>query len=358
MRFPDAMDGSRLLLTPSAPGEAPEGLDWTGDPASTSSGPRCTFLVSRCRPGPDRTACRSGCRSSAGGVRTAPCWPGRAGWRRGLPDAVLAAAGASTGPLVFAGDPHRNFSPILRACAELPPGTLVLLGDCDLTAPLEQVMAPVLRAGWDVRWILGNHDTETEAAFDHLTSAPGDLGLRVTESRAFASPACLACSGRGFGCPAGGGAAGVSVPSGVPGGAATGEAWRGGLPFGTATPSSPRISIVWARSGSTCWWRTRRRRAIRTVLRRSMRWHSMRRQADRAWPPPRIIHRDLPNGIEVTAYGSQRTVAPGTCRSVAGRPTVDVVDSCTPHQPGIGLRCHDPVVCAPRRPSQTTRDTT
>ncbi len=94
---------------------------------------------------------------------------------------VGAKAGAKVGPLVFAGDPHRNFSPILRTCADLPPGTLVLLGDCDLTAPLKQVMAPVLSAGWTVRWILGNHDTETEAAFDYLTTAPGDLGLRVAE---------------------------------------------------------------------------------------------------------------------------------------------------------------------------------
>lgn len=83
-------------------------------------------------------------------------------------------------PLVFAGDPHRNFTPILRTCASLPPGTLMLLGDCDLPAPLAEVMAPALAAGWDVRWILGNHDTETETAFDHLTTAQGDLGLRVT----------------------------------------------------------------------------------------------------------------------------------------------------------------------------------
>jgi len=90
---------------------------------------------------------------------------------------------ASSGgrPLVFAGDPPRHFAPILRACAALPPGTLVLLGDCDLPAPLAQVMAPVLSAGWDVRWILGNHDTETEAAFDHLTGAAGDIGLHVAE---------------------------------------------------------------------------------------------------------------------------------------------------------------------------------
>ena len=31
--FPDAMDGLDVLITPSAPGEAPAGLEWTGDPA-------------------------------------------------------------------------------------------------------------------------------------------------------------------------------------------------------------------------------------------------------------------------------------------------------------------------------------
>jgi Asp-tRNA(Asn)/Glu-tRNA(Gln) amidotransferase A subunit family amidase len=31
--FPEAMDGLDVLVTPSAPGEAPKGLEWTGDPA-------------------------------------------------------------------------------------------------------------------------------------------------------------------------------------------------------------------------------------------------------------------------------------------------------------------------------------
>jgi Asp-tRNA(Asn)/Glu-tRNA(Gln) amidotransferase A subunit family amidase len=31
--FPDAMDGLDVLVTPSAPGEAPKGLAWTGDPS-------------------------------------------------------------------------------------------------------------------------------------------------------------------------------------------------------------------------------------------------------------------------------------------------------------------------------------
>ena len=86
-------------------------------------------------------------------------------------------------PILFAGDPHRNFSPILRACLRLPAGTLILVGDCDCPAPLPAILAPAIEAGWDVRWVLGNHDTETELAFDNLVGAypSGDLGLRVTE---------------------------------------------------------------------------------------------------------------------------------------------------------------------------------
>jgi Asp-tRNA(Asn)/Glu-tRNA(Gln) amidotransferase A subunit family amidase len=34
--FPNAMDGLDILVTPSAPGEAPKGLEWTGDPAFNS----------------------------------------------------------------------------------------------------------------------------------------------------------------------------------------------------------------------------------------------------------------------------------------------------------------------------------
>jgi hypothetical protein len=82
-------------------------------------------------------------------------------------------------PVLFGGDPHRNFSPILRACLALPGGTLILAGDCDCRVPLSETLAPAIDKGWDVRWILGNHDTETAAAYDNLTGHPGDLGLRV-----------------------------------------------------------------------------------------------------------------------------------------------------------------------------------
>ena len=85
--------------------------------------------------------------------------------------------------VIVAGDPHGNFSPILRACSMHEPGTLILLGDCELRVPLRQMLAPLFDAGWDVRWILGNKDAETEAVFDKLAVdfPKGDIGTKVIE---------------------------------------------------------------------------------------------------------------------------------------------------------------------------------
>ena len=104
-------------------------------------------------------------------------------------------------PILFVGDPHRNFAPILRACAALPPGVLILLGDCECDAPLPEMLAPAVTAGWDVRWILGNRDTDSARAYENwwgrirrATLAGGswswvDCG----------SPACRAYSSRASG---------------------------------------------------------------------------------------------------------------------------------------------------------------
>ena len=85
--------------------------------------------------------------------------------------------------ILFAGDPHRNFSPIIRACLARSPGTLVFVGDLDCDVPVTRILADVLDAGWDVRWILGNHDCETETSHDNLVGdyPVGDLGFRVEE---------------------------------------------------------------------------------------------------------------------------------------------------------------------------------
>ena len=86
-------------------------------------------------------------------------------------------------PIVIAGDPHGNFPPILRACSAQEPGTLILVGDCDLKVPLRRMLASLLTLGWDVRWILGNRDTDTQAPYDNLvTDFPeGDFGRKVIE---------------------------------------------------------------------------------------------------------------------------------------------------------------------------------
>lgn len=73
-----------------------------------------------------------------------------------------------SGSVIIYGDPHGEWRPLLRACAEDPPDGVVLLGDCDLDMPLRRKLAPVFDAGIHVRWIPGNHDTETEAYYDHL----------------------------------------------------------------------------------------------------------------------------------------------------------------------------------------------
>src|SRR6185437_14852138 len=86
-------------------------------------------------------------------------------------------------PIVIAGDPHGNFSPILRACSEQEAGTLILVGDCDLKVPLRHMLASLFTLGWDVRWILGNRDTDTESPYDNLVAdfPQGDIGGKVIE---------------------------------------------------------------------------------------------------------------------------------------------------------------------------------
>ena len=88
-----------------------------------------------------------------------------------------------TSPIVIAGDPHGNFSPILRACSAQESGTLILVGDCDLKVPLRRMLASLFTLGWDVRWILGNRDTDTEAPYDNLVAdfPEGDFGGKVIE---------------------------------------------------------------------------------------------------------------------------------------------------------------------------------
>jgi predicted phosphodiesterase len=73
-----------------------------------------------------------------------------------------------SGGTIIYGDPHGDWRPLLRACAEDRPDGVVLLGDCDLAMPLRQQLAPLFEAGIRVRWIPGNHDTDTIGFHDCL----------------------------------------------------------------------------------------------------------------------------------------------------------------------------------------------
>ena len=80
--FPACMEGLDALVTPSAPGQAPAGLGWTGDPVFnliwTSLHVPCVTVPAGA--GPDGLPSAS--RSSRESVRTGRRWPGRSGWRR------------------------------------------------------------------------------------------------------------------------------------------------------------------------------------------------------------------------------------------------------------------------------------
>jgi predicted phosphodiesterase len=137
---------------------------------------------------------------------------------------------ADPAPVLFAGDPHRNFSPILRACDALPRGTLILVGDCDCPAPLAQILAPALNRGWDLHWILGNHDTETEAAYDNLTGCPGDLGMAVITTNGIRIAGLPGVFKPRVWNP-GEGPASFRTRTAFQAALRPGEAWRGGLPL-------------------------------------------------------------------------------------------------------------------------------
>jgi hypothetical protein len=73
-----------------------------------------------------------------------------------------------SGGVIFYGDPHGEWRPLFRACAEDRPDGVVILGDCDLVVPLRQQIKPIFDAMVRVHWIPGNHDVDTPEFFDHL----------------------------------------------------------------------------------------------------------------------------------------------------------------------------------------------
>lgn len=92
--------------------------------------------------------------------------------------------------VVLVGDVHRQWHYLHAGLARLarPPRHMILLGDLECHAPLDDLAAPFLRAGIAVHWIFGNHDYDGGPGMwaDHTdplrnpATAEGALHGRVT----------------------------------------------------------------------------------------------------------------------------------------------------------------------------------
>jgi len=69
--------------------------------------------------------------------------------------------------ILFFGDPHGDFTPVLRAVERHSPQAIVLLGDQQARRPLH-VELECVRDKTDLWFIHGNHDTDSDEDYDHL----------------------------------------------------------------------------------------------------------------------------------------------------------------------------------------------
>lgn len=83
--------------------------------------------------------------------------------RRGLPKELP--------EIFFCGDPHGEFAHINEAAREFKPKAMVILGDLQPPASLEEVLAEALEHT-EIWWIPGNHDTDTDEFYDRLWRSP------------------------------------------------------------------------------------------------------------------------------------------------------------------------------------------
>lgn len=81
--------------------------------------------------------------------------------------------------ILFAGDPHGNFRPVIDAVVRHRPEAVILLGDYDLEKPLEHYLPEIMELT-RIWWIAGNHDFLTDAHHRHLfKSALADFNLHL-----------------------------------------------------------------------------------------------------------------------------------------------------------------------------------
>ncbi len=85
--------------------------------------------------------------------------------------------------ILFAGDPHGNFKPVVTAVKKYKPEAVILLGDYDLDMPLHCCLEDIMGLT-EIWWIAGNHDFESSSKYEnlfHSRLADNGLHLKVTE---------------------------------------------------------------------------------------------------------------------------------------------------------------------------------
>ena len=85
--------------------------------------------------------------------------------------------------ILFAGDPHGDFEPLIAAVETHQPEAVVLLGDYELKEPLEQCLKAI-KDKTQIWWIPGNHDFDLPIHHHNLFNsqlAGWGLHLKVKE---------------------------------------------------------------------------------------------------------------------------------------------------------------------------------
>jgi predicted phosphodiesterase len=83
-------------------------------------------------------------------------------------------------PIWFLGDNHAGFDYIVDSIdeAKIKPVAVIFLGDIEAPIPFEDCIEDILRRDVDVRWIIGNHDTDTEENYRNLL-APESMARNI-----------------------------------------------------------------------------------------------------------------------------------------------------------------------------------
>lgn len=101
-----------------------------------------------------------------------------------FPQVSVAAEASAVAPnLMFFGDPHGDFKPVIAAVERYRPQAIVLLGDIQARQPLH-VELQSIRELTEIWFIHGNHDTDSDADYDNLWGselADRNLHGRVVE---------------------------------------------------------------------------------------------------------------------------------------------------------------------------------